>query len=58
LPVTLTDETGNLDTITFYYVAKELVEWSVFLTSQNMKVDAYEHVTALDTAVAKTKLFP
>jgi hypothetical protein len=57
LPVTLTDETENLDAITFSYVAEELVEWSVFLTSQNMKVDAYEHVTALDTAVAKTKLF-
>jgi hypothetical protein len=29
----------------------------VYLTSQNMKVDAYDNVIALDTAVGKTKLF-
>jgi hypothetical protein len=38
-------------------VAEELVEQSAFLTSQNMKVDAYEHVVALDKAIRKTKLF-
>jgi hypothetical protein len=57
LLVTLTDETGNLDAIAFSFVAEELVEQSTYLTSQNMKVDAYEHVTALDTAVGKIKLF-
>jgi hypothetical protein len=38
-------------------VAEELVEQSAFQTSQNMKVDAYEHVFALDKAIRKTKLF-
>jgi hypothetical protein len=38
-------------------VAKELVEQSAFLTSQNMKIDAYDRVVALDKAIRKTKLF-
>jgi hypothetical protein len=38
-------------------VAEELVEQSVFLTSQNMKIDAYDHVVALDKAIGKIKLF-
>jgi hypothetical protein len=57
LAVTLTGETGNLDAIAFSFVSEELVERSAYLTSQNMKVDAYEHVTALDTTVGKIKLF-
>jgi hypothetical protein len=38
-------------------VAKDIVEQSAFLTSQNMKINAYDHVVALDKAIAKTKLF-
>jgi hypothetical protein len=38
-------------------VAEELVEQSVFLTSQNMKIDAYDHMVALDKAIGKTELF-
>jgi hypothetical protein len=38
-------------------VAEELVEQSAFLTSQNMKIDAYDHVVALDKAIGKIKLF-
>jgi hypothetical protein len=38
-------------------VVEELVEESAFLTSQNMQIDAYDHVVALDKAIEKTKLF-
>jgi hypothetical protein len=38
-------------------VAEELVERSAYLTSQNMKIDPLDHVTALDKAIGKTKLF-
>jgi hypothetical protein len=38
-------------------VAGELVGRSAFLNSQNMKIDAYDHVVALDKAIKKTKLF-
>jgi hypothetical protein len=38
-------------------VAEDLVELSVYLTSQNMKIDAHDHVGPLDTAVDKIKLF-
>jgi 6-phosphogluconolactonase/glucosamine-6-phosphate isomerase/deaminase len=30
-----------------------MIESSAYLTSQNMKVDAYDHVVALNTAVKK-----
>jgi hypothetical protein len=57
LPVTIIDETGSIEPITFSYVAKELVEQSPLLTSQNMKIDAYDHVVSLDKAIRKIKLF-
>jgi hypothetical protein len=57
LPLTISDETGNIDTIALSFVAEDLVERSAYLRSQNMKVDAYDHVVALDTAVGKIKLF-
>jgi hypothetical protein len=57
LNVTISDETGSIDAIAFSYVTEELVERSAFLTSQNMKIDAYDHVVALDKAIRKTKLF-
>jgi hypothetical protein len=57
LPATISDETENIDAIPFSFVAEDLVERSAYLTSQNMKVDVYDHVVALDTAVGKTKLF-
>jgi hypothetical protein len=34
-----------------------LVELSAYLTSQNMKIDAHDHVVPLDIAVGKIKLF-
>jgi hypothetical protein len=57
LPITILDETGSIEAITFSYLAEELVEQSTFLTSQNMKIDAYKHVVALDKAIGKTKFF-
>jgi hypothetical protein len=57
LLIAISNETGSIEAIAFSYVAEELVEQSAFLTSQNMKVDAYEHVVALDKAIRKTKLF-
>jgi hypothetical protein len=57
LLIVISNETGSIEAIAFSYVAEELVEQSAFLTSQNMKVDAYEHVVALDKAIRKTKLF-
>jgi hypothetical protein len=57
LPVTISDETGSIDAIAFSTVAEELVELSAYLTSQNLKIDADVHVTPLDTAVGKMKLF-
>jgi hypothetical protein len=57
LPITISDETGNIDAIAFSFVAEDLVERNAYLTSQNMKVDVYDHVVALDTSVGKTKLF-
>jgi hypothetical protein len=41
----------------FSFVAEDLIERSAYLTSQNMKVDAHDHVIALDIAIGKTKLF-
>jgi hypothetical protein len=58
LPLIILDETGNIDAIPFSFVVEDLVKRSAYLTSQNMKVDAYDNVIALDTAVEKTKLFP
>jgi hypothetical protein len=57
LPLTISDETGSIDVLAFSFVVEELVERSAYLTSQNIKVDAYDHVVALNTAVGKTRLF-
>jgi hypothetical protein len=57
LPITIADETGSIDAIAFSNVAEDLVELSAYLTSQNMKIDAYDHVILLDTADGKIKLF-
>jgi hypothetical protein len=57
LPIAISDETGSIEAIIFSYVAEELVEQTAFLTSQNMKIDVYDHVVALDKAIRKTKLF-
>jgi hypothetical protein len=51
------DETGSIDAIAFSFVAEDLVERSVYLTSQNMRIDPLDHITALDKAIGKTKLF-
>jgi hypothetical protein len=56
-PITILDETRNIDVIAFSFVAEELVEWSAYLTFQNMKIDPLDHVTALDKAIGKIKLF-
>jgi hypothetical protein len=53
LHLTISDETGSIDAISFSFIAEELVERSAYLISQNMKVDAYDHVVALNTAVGK-----
>jgi 6-phosphogluconolactonase/glucosamine-6-phosphate isomerase/deaminase len=53
LPLTILDETRSIDVIAFSFIAEELVERSAYLTSQNMKVDAYNHVVALNTTVEK-----
>jgi hypothetical protein len=57
LPLIISDETGSIDVVVFSFVAKELVERSAYLTSQNMKVDAYDHVVALDMTLGKTIFF-
>ncbi|EMS59273.1 hypothetical protein TRIUR3_16563 [Triticum urartu] len=57
LPITLTDDSGDLDVIAFSKIAEELVERDAIQASQNMKVDTAEHVTALDNAIGKTRLF-
>jgi hypothetical protein len=57
LPITISDETRSTEAIAFSYVIEELVEQTTFLTSQNMKIDAYDHVVALYKAIRKTKLF-
>jgi hypothetical protein len=57
LPVTISDETGSLDAIAFLMVAEDLVEQNTYLTSQNMKIDSLDHITALDKAIEKTRLF-
>jgi hypothetical protein len=57
LPLTISDETGSIDTIAFSFVAEELVERSAYVTSQNMKIDPLDHVNELDTSIGKTKLF-
>jgi hypothetical protein len=57
LPVTISDETRSLDAIAFLMVAEDLVEQNTYLTSQNMKIDSLDHITALDKAIEKTRLF-
>jgi hypothetical protein len=57
LPLTITDETGSIDAIAFFTIAKDLVELRAYLTSKNMKIDVYDHVIPLDTAVGKMKRF-
>jgi hypothetical protein len=39
-------------------VVEELVKQSAFLTSQNIKIDAYDHVVALDKEIGKTNFLP
>ena len=57
LPITITDDTGSIDTIAFSFIAEDLVERSAYHASQNMKIDATKHVVALDKAIGKTRLF-
>jgi len=57
LLITITDDTGSIDTIAFSFIAEDLVERSAYHASQNMKIDATEHVVALDKAIGKTRLF-
>jgi hypothetical protein len=57
MPLTIANETGSIDTIAFSTVAEDLVELNAYLTSQNMKIDAHDHVIQLDTTVGKMKLF-
>ena len=54
LLITITDDTGSIDTIAFSFIAEDLVEHSAY---QNMKIDTTEHVVALDKAIGKTRLF-
>jgi hypothetical protein len=56
LPVTVSDETGSLDATAFSMVAEDLVEKNTYLASQNMKIDALDHIATLDTAIGKTRL--
>jgi hypothetical protein len=44
-----------LDAIAFSMVAEDLVEKNVYLATQNMKLDALNHIATLDT---KNKSFP
>jgi hypothetical protein len=57
LHVTVLDETRSLDAIAFSMMAEDLVKKNTYLTSQNMKVDALDHIAALGTAIRKTRLF-
>jgi len=57
LPITITDDTGSIDTIAFSFIAEGLVERIAYHASQNMKIDATEHVAALDKAIGKIRLF-
>jgi hypothetical protein len=53
LPVTVLDETRSLDAIPFLIIAEDLVEQNAHLTSQNMKIDALDHIATLGTAFGK-----
>jgi hypothetical protein len=53
LSITVSDETVSIDAITFSVVAEDLIEQNAYLTSQNMKIDALDHVVALDTTIEK-----
>ncbi|CAO2148450.1 unnamed protein product [Urochloa humidicola] len=57
LPVTITDGTGSIDAVAFSLIAEDLVERNAYHASQNMKIDATEHVVALEKAIGKTRLF-
>jgi hypothetical protein len=57
LPIIVSYETRSLDAIAFFMVAEDLVEKNAYLTSQNMKIDALDHIAALDTAIGKIRLF-
>lgn len=57
LPITLEDESGDLDAIAFSTVAQDLVEQDAVYASENMKIDPSEHVITLNNAIGKTKLF-
>jgi len=46
-----------LDAIAFSTVAAQLVELDAYQALQNMKIDAEEHVVALDKAIGKTRQF-
>lgn len=57
LPITITDDTGSIDVIAFSLIAQDLVERSAYHASQNMKIEATDHVVALQKAIGKTRLF-
>lgn len=57
LPLTLTDSSGSLDAIAFSKVAEDLVERLAEQVCMNMKIDAADHVVALDNAIGKERLF-
>jgi hypothetical protein len=57
LPVTVSDETGSLDTIAFSLVAEDLVEQNTYLTSQNMKIDSLTISLHLTRQLKKQEIF-
>lgn len=57
LPVTLSDSSASLDVVAFYKIADDLVERHAEQVSMNMKIDAADHVLALDNAIGKERLF-
>jgi hypothetical protein len=57
LPVTVSDETGSLDTIAFSLVAEDLVEQNTYLTSQNMKIDSLTISLHLTRQLEKQEFF-
>uniref|UniRef100_A0A0E0LNB8 Replication protein A OB domain-containing protein n=1 Tax=Oryza punctata TaxID=4537 RepID=A0A0E0LNB8_ORYPU len=57
LPLTITDDSGTMDTVAFNNVAEDLVTINATQSSQNMKIDATDHAIALDTAIGKRRLF-
>ncbi|XP_040382770.1 uncharacterized protein LOC102702404 [Oryza brachyantha] len=57
LHVTITDKSGSLDAMAFSFVAEDLVELDAAHASQNMKIDSFDHPTALNNAIGKRRLF-